>query len=117
VSLLEQYLRRAEDFEMRQDYLRAIRELREALQTNPRSAECHARLGQVYLKSNQATMAKIYVDKALEFDAENAVALDVKQQLEKKNRKATAGQKSSSKAKSQAKPKGGLFGLFGGKKK
>lgn len=115
VSLLEQYIRRAEDFELRKEYPRAILELREALQTNPRSADCHARLGQVYLKSKQGTMAKIHFNKALEYDPQNQLALEGKKLLEKASKKQSqaAAQKSST----QEKSKGGLFGLFGGKKK
>jgi curved DNA-binding protein CbpA len=118
-SLLENYLRRAEEFEMRQDYPKAILELREALQTHPKSADCHSRLGNIYLKTKQATMAKIHFNKALELDPQNEVALAGKRQLEGTSqgasRKNTATQKKSSN--DQDKPKGGLFGLFGGKKK
>ena len=117
--LLENYLRRAEEFEMRQDYPKAILELREALQTHPKSADCHSRLGNIYLKTKQATMAKIHFNKALELDPQNEVALAGKRQLEgtsqSTSRQKTATQKKSSN--DQDKPKGGLFGLFGGKKK
>ncbi len=115
VSLLEQYIRRAEDFELRRDYTSAIRELREALQTNPRSADCHARLGQIYLKSKQGTMAKIHFGKALEYDPQNQLALEGKKLLEKASKKQS--QSAAQKSSAQEKSKGGLFGLFGGKKK
>lgn len=115
VSLLEQYIRRAEDFELRKDYTSAVRELREALQTNPRSADCHARLGQVYLKSKQGTMAKIHFGKALEYDPQNQLALEGKKLLEQASKKQS--QATAQKSSAQEKSKGGLFGLFGGKKK
>lgn len=115
VTLMEQYIRRAEDFELRKEYPRAILELREALQTNPRSADCHARLGQVYLKSKQGTMAKIHFGKALEYDPQNQLALEGKKLLEKAGKKQS--QSTAQKSSTQEKSKGGLFGLFGGKKK
>lgn len=117
VSLLENYFRRAEEFELRRDYPKAILELREALQTNPQNSECHSRLANIYLQANQGTMAKIHFNKALELDPKNELALQGKQKLEKAGQKAGRPAKTAQTPKDQDKPKGGLFGLFGGKKK
>ncbi len=81
-------------------------------------------------------MAKIHFNKALELNPQDAVALEGKQRLEAPNRKNAAskpdvkGAKSDPKAKVNPKGKpnpkggkpdttggGGLFGLFGGKRK
>lgn len=135
-SLIAAYLRRAQEFETKQDFPRAIQELRDALRMEPTSSVCHSRLGVIYLKTNQATMAKIHFNKALELNPQDAVALEGKQRLEAPNRKNAAskpdvkGAKSDPKAKVNPKGKpnpkggkpdttggGGLFGLFGGKRK
>lgn len=135
-SLIAAYLRRAQEFETKQDFPRAIQELRDALRMEPTSSVCHSRLGVIYLKTNQATMAKIHFNKALELDPQDAVALEGKQRLEAPNRKNAAskpdakGAKPDPKAKVNPKGKpnpkggkpdtkggGGLFGLFGGKRK
>ncbi|MBF1999098.1 MAG: DnaJ domain-containing protein, partial [Synechococcales cyanobacterium M58_A2018_015] len=62
-SLVASYLRRAQEFETKQDYPRAILELRDALKIDPSNSTCHSRLGVIYFKTNQA-MAKIHFNKA-----------------------------------------------------
>ncbi len=120
-SLLMQYYRRAEGYITRNNYPQAILELRDALQIEPQNSQCHALLGVVYLRQNQPTMAKIHFNKALEKDPKNAIALEGKRRLAKIQ--ATAIGKSTTPPppaqKSAQKPDkpGGLFGLFGGKKK
>ncbi|NJO39681.1 MAG: DnaJ domain-containing protein [Cyanobacteria bacterium CRU_2_1] len=137
-SLLASYLRRSQEFETKQDFPRAIQELREALKMEPTNSDCHSRLGVIYLKTNQATMAKIHFNKALELNPQDAVALEGKRRLETPNSSGTTVGKSAAKVakpdpKAKADPKGksnskggkpdskgnggGLFGLFGGKKK
>jgi curved DNA-binding protein CbpA len=138
-SLISAYLRRAQEFETKQDFPRAIQELREALRMDATNSACHSRLGLIYLKTQQTTMAKIHFNKALELNPQDAVALEGKRKLEPSNsQKATkpdgkgakpAFGKSDPKAKTPPrgaleageKPnstgKGGLFRLFGNKKK
>lgn len=130
-QLVEACLRRASDFEKKQNYSQAILELREAIKINPRSGEAHSRLAAIYLKSNQPTMAKIHFNKALELNPDDAIAKDG---LARLNPSSATAKKASSTAKPAAKPgsstgnpkasgdntgksSGGLFGLFGGKKK
>lgn len=138
-SLVAAYLRRAQEFETKKDYQGAIRELREGLRLEPTNGDYHSRLGGIYLKINQMTMAKIHFNKALELNPQDAVALEGKQRLEAPNSKRVAtpdakGSSSSLKPDSKTKlspngksnPKGGksnekggggLFGLFGSRKK
>lgn len=139
-SLIAAYFRRAQEFELKQDFPGAIRELREALRIEPMNSDCHSRLGLIYVKTNQITMAKIHFNKALELNPQDAIALEGKQKLESPNSKGTAkkpdakGGKPDGKGKPDPKAKvnpkgkpgpkdgkpntgGGLFGLFGSKKK
>ncbi len=133
-SVTEQYYRRAEGYAAKNNFAQAVLELRDALQLEPKNSRCHALLGTVYLRQNQATMARIHFDKALETDPQNAMAIEGKQKLELLQQKATGksagtaqGAKTSAKTPAQKpspksnkpddKSGGGLFGLFGGKKK
>ena len=130
-SVTDQYCRRAEGYAAKNNFAQAVLELRDALQMDPRNSRCHALLGSVYLRQNQSTMARIHFDKALEIDPQNAIALEGKQTLESRNTTkpttATQSGKTGGKAPAQkSTPKsnkpndqsgGGLFGLFGGKKK
>lgn len=135
-SLVAAYLRRAQEFEAKQDFTGAMRELREALKIEPTSHECHSRMGLIYVKTNQITMAKIHFNKALELNPQDAIALEGKQKLESPNSKGAAkkpdskggkpdpkakvnpqGKPSLKNGKPDAKGGGGLFGLFGSKKK
>lgn len=118
-TLLAAYLRRSQEFEMKQDYSRAILELRDAIKIDPANSACHSRLGGIYLKTNQATMAKIHFNKALELNPQDAVALEGKRRLEPPNAKASRpkGDKAASKGSQSDSKGGGLFGLFGSKKK
>jgi curved DNA-binding protein CbpA len=126
-TLVAAYLRRSQEFESKQNFPRAILELRDALKLDATNGDCHSRLGMIYLKTNQNTMAKIHFNKALELNPQDAVALDGKSRLEASSGTQTAASKPDGKGKpdprkSAAKGKsddkgGGLFGLFGGKKK
>ncbi|HEY9639398.1 MAG TPA: DnaJ domain-containing protein [Coleofasciculaceae cyanobacterium] len=128
-ALVAAYLRRAQEFELKQNFPRAILELRDAIKMEPTNSACHSRLGMIYLKTNQNTMAKIHFNKALELNPQDAVALEGKSRLESSSSAPAAG-KPEAKGKPDPKSKpavkggkpdnkgnGGLFGLFGGKKK
>jgi curved DNA-binding protein CbpA len=108
-NLAEGYLNRAKEFEMRKDFSRAILELREAVKSFPTNPDCHSHLANAYLKAGQSTMAKIHSNKALDLDPENQLGAMVKKSVERKTGGSQAGKAEKS--------KGGLFGLFGGKKK
>jgi curved DNA-binding protein CbpA len=120
-SVADQYYRRAEGYMAKNNYAKAVLELRDALQLEPRNGGCHALLGAVHLKQGQGTMAKIHFNKALEFDPTNAIALEGKQKLEKAtgtsaNPKNSTQKPNSNKKKPDDNAGGGLFGLFGKKK-
>jgi curved DNA-binding protein CbpA len=124
-ALIAASLRRAQEFETKQNFPRAILELRDALKMDPTNSVCHSRLGVIYLKTNQATMAKIHFNKALELNPQDEVALEGKRRLEGPSAKPAAPGKPESKggkpnpkgSQPDTKGGGGLFGLFGNKKK
>lgn len=123
-AILESYMKRAQEFETSRDYGRAVLEMREALKTYPNSARCHSYLASLYLKSGQATMAKVHTKRALDLHPEDEIAQSIQAKLEKST--PSPGPSSSAKptdrgkapAKGKPEDKGGFFGgLFGGKKK
>jgi curved DNA-binding protein CbpA len=132
-ALISAFFRRAQEFESNQNFARAIQELREALRMEPTNSNCHSRLGLIYLKTQQTTMAKIHFNKALELNPQDAVALEGKQKLEPPNGRASRSDAKAGKstAGDNLKAKdpnrlsgpgpnpsgGGLLGLFGNKKK
>ncbi|MDG2617263.1 DnaJ domain-containing protein [Thermoleptolyngbya sichuanensis XZ-Cy5] len=127
-SVLASYLRRAEEFETKQDYPSAVKELRDALQIAPKNGSIHSRLGAVYLRANQPTMAKIHFRKALELNPKDAAAEEglrrvdpafaaANAQAAKADAKAAKPTPSKPAPKGKPESGGGLFGLFGGKKK
>ena len=110
-AIIESYLGRAKEFANKQDYSRAILELREAIAAHPQSAACHGYLASLYLQSGQATLAKIHAKQALSFDETNDKAKEVQAKLEAKTAKAA-----SAKAASAKKGSGLLSGLFSKKR-
>ncbi len=127
-SVLDSYLRRAQEFETKQDYPSAVKELRDALQMAPKNGSIHSRLGAVYLRANQPTMAKIHFRKALELNPKDAAAEEglrrvdptfaaASAQAAKADPKAAKPTPGKPAPKGKPESGGGLFGLFGGKKK
>lgn len=122
-SIVASYLRRAQEFENKQNYTAAIKELRDGLQIDPLNGTTHCRLGVVYMKANQATMAKIHFRKALEINPQDMVAQQGMKRLDPTGQSAAAPQHHTPAKGAKTPPKsgksegGGLFGLFGGKKK
>ncbi|MEG4963868.1 MULTISPECIES: tetratricopeptide repeat protein [unclassified Microcoleus] len=101
------YCRRAQGFMDSKNYAKASLELREALKRDPKHSQAHAMLAMCYLEQNQATMAKLEMNKALASNPEEPTALEVKKKLEQASAKAKKGDE-----------KPGFFAsLFGGKKK
>jgi curved DNA-binding protein CbpA len=110
--VIDSYLNRAKAFEYKQEYSRAIVELREAIKANPNNARCHGQLASVYLKAKQMKMASIHCKRALELDANDPMGKEVDQKLSAQNQRTKAARQQSGKS------EGGLFGgLFGGKKR
>lgn len=121
-----EYIRRAEGYIAKNNFAAAVLELRDALKLDPNNSRCHSLLGASYLKQNQATMAKVHINKALQLNPNDELALKGKKHLETLAQKASGGtQKAVSGAEQGKQPDksgksggGGLFGgLFGGKKK
>ncbi|MBW4691499.1 MAG: J domain-containing protein [Lyngbya sp. HA4199-MV5] len=121
-----QYYRRAEGFIAKNNFAQAILELREGLQADPNSSRCHSLMGMIYLKQNQGTMAKIHFNKALQLNPQDTMAHEGIQRLEQAQKPTnkttgsptkTGASKETSGKKPDDKAGGGLFGLFGGKKK
>lgn len=107
-SLADQSCRRAQGFMDSKNYAKASLELKEAIKREPKHSKAHALLAMCYFQQNQATMAKLEVQKALALNPEEPTALEVKKKLEQP---ASKGKKGDDKP-------GGFFGsLFGGKKK
>ena len=79
--IIEGYLNRARELAHRQNYSRAIIELREAIDTYPNSALCHSRLSCLYFKAEQKTMARIHAKRALALDPTNQIAIKIQQKL------------------------------------
>ncbi|HLO49073.1 MAG TPA: tetratricopeptide repeat protein [Kamptonema sp.] len=128
-SFVEQACRRVEGLIATKNYAKAILELKEALNRDPKHSKSHALLGMCYLEQKQATMAKIEIKKALELNPQEPTALEAKKKLDQSTAQpatATKGQKPGTKPQSNAgKPasgkktdppkSGGFFGgLFGG---
>ncbi|MGB7084561.1 MAG: J domain-containing protein [Phormidesmis sp.] len=116
-DIIESYLGRAKEFDYKQDYSRAILELREAIAAHPQSAPCHSYLSSLYLKVGQATLAKIHAKQALAFDSSNEQAKAVQAKLGNQPRAAASAKGGKGGTQKGAAKSGGLLsGLFGGKK-
>jgi tetratricopeptide (TPR) repeat protein len=107
---VEGALRRAEDRMSRQNWVQAVQELREAIISEPNNANAHALLGMVYLRQKQMTMAKISINKAIQLAPKDPKVLQAKKEFDQASNPATSAKTTA------AKPREGLFGLFGGKK-
>lgn len=123
LSRVTEYIRRAEGYMAKQNFAGAVLELREALKLDQNNSRTHTLMGVAYLKQNQATMAKVHINKALQLNPKDELALRGKKHLDGLAQKSNPGGKPPATAKPEQnkpsdKPGGGLFGgLFGGKKK
>jgi len=121
-TIVEQYYRRAQALIEKNNFAQARVELQDALKLEPNNSLCHSLIGVVYLKQNQTTMAKVHINKALQLNPKDPVALKGKKFLEQLAQK-SGGQLPAPSKTTQGKqsdnPGGSsLFGgLFGGKKK
>ncbi|MDR5638586.1 MULTISPECIES: DnaJ domain-containing protein [unclassified Thermosynechococcus] len=110
----EQYFRRAEELFNKGIYLEAIKELKDALKIDPRSARCNALLGKVYLQQGSLSMAKIHFNQALKLNPQEVTAIQGLEAISKRERKAQQQQKNTEPPKPEKK-KSSFFGLFGKK--
>jgi tetratricopeptide (TPR) repeat protein len=109
VPRLENSLRRAEEYVAMRNWAKASVELREVLKEDMNNPKAHAQLALVFFRQNQATMAKMHMNKAIQLAPNDPLVKSTKQELKK-----LIGESSSKSA--AADTKGGLFGMFGGKK-
>jgi tetratricopeptide (TPR) repeat protein len=110
---VENALRRAEEYMSMRNWAKASLELREVLKEDGNNAKAHAQIAIVYFRQNQSTMAKVHINKALQL-APNDPTVKVAR-IELKNLMTDSSSPSKAKATS-AEAKGGIFGMFGGKK-
>ncbi len=120
-SVVEPYLRRAQALIEKNVFAGARVELQDALKLEPNNSRCHSLMGLVYLKQNLTAMAKVHINKALQLNPKDELALKIKPLLDKLAQ-TSASQSNSTKTtqspQSAESKNGGLFGgLFGGKKK
>lgn len=120
-NLIESYLRRGKKLIDNKDYSKAILELREALKLEPKNTNVHTLVGLAYFKQNHLGMAKVHINKALQLDPNNKIALEGKQALEKRSSDANTtdsnrSDENSPQKKSNANSRGIFGGLFGRKK-
>jgi len=104
------YLRRGQEYIEKNNFAKAVLELREGLKSNPNDADIHSLLGFAYIQEKQLAMGRVHVKKALQLDSRNKVALECQEILDKIN------PDNKQNKDTQKKSGGGLFGLFGGKK-
>lgn len=118
-SLLDPYIRRAQEYMTKNNFSKAVLELRDGLKIDPNDSTCHSLMGLTYLKQNQLSMAKVHIAKALQADPSNPMAQKAEQALARATgSKSAAGSRTtsaaSSKTKASDKSNGGMFGgLFG----
>ncbi|MEM9770515.1 MAG: J domain-containing protein [Cyanobacteria bacterium P01_D01_bin.73] len=124
VSFIERALQRATELVNKGQLPMAVQELKDALKRDGSNAACHALLGQVYLQQNQATLAKVHLNRALALEPGHPIATAAKQKLAKQSGSSSSSASSSSRSRGQSSSSknksdnGGLFGgLFGGRKK
>jgi curved DNA-binding protein CbpA len=106
-SPAEAYCRRAQGFMDSKSYAKAILELKEGVKRDANHSQAHAMLAMCYFEQNQATMAKLEMNKALTSNPQEPTALEVKKKLEQ----------AAAKSKKDGEKQGFFASLFGGKKK
>lgn len=121
LSRVVEYISRAEGYMAKKNFAKAVLELREALKLDPKNSRTHTLMGVAYLKQNQATMAKVHINKALQLNPKDELALRGKKHLDsltQTSSKPPATPKSEPSKPPEKPSGGGLFGkMFGGKKK
>lgn len=116
-SMVESYIRRAQQYMNRQDFAQAIVELRDALKIDPNNSICHALLGKAYLKQQQLTMAKVHINKAYKANSKEPVVIESKQELEKVLKTQNKSRNSRIKSEDKSTATGLFSSLFKPKKK
>ncbi|KPQ37860.1 MAG: DnaJ domain [Phormidium sp. OSCR] len=135
-TFVEQYLQRARSLMEQKNFAQARKELQDAIKLEPENSRCHGLMALVYLKQQEVqptkvnlTMANSHTTKALKLNPKEPLALEARKTLTRMMARPGGGgtkpsskpPKKSDKTKSKSKKSdqggGGLFGLFGNKKK
>ncbi|HEY9704451.1 MAG TPA: DnaJ domain-containing protein [Allocoleopsis sp.] len=118
IDVAEPYCRRAEEYINKQNYTNALIELRDAVKLDPNSSRVHALLGMVYLYQNQATSAKVHINRAIDINPQDQTAIKAKQMLDKPSGKKSSSGKTPGKKDDKSDDGITVFGIkIGGKKK
>jgi curved DNA-binding protein CbpA len=113
-SPVEGALRRAEDYMSKKNWVKAVPEIKEVINTEPNNARAHTLLGLVYLHQQQMTMAKLSINKALQLAPRDPQVLQAKQEFDRAANPTSTNANGKNAGK---KTNEGMFsGLFGGKK-
>jgi curved DNA-binding protein CbpA len=115
VSLADPYIRRGEEYLVKNNFSQAIQEFREGLQMDQSNSNCHGLLGLAFLQQNQSTMAKVHINRALQLNPQEPSALKAKALLERSTGKTTSPGKSAPPGKKPPDKKPGGWGIFGKK--
>ena len=110
-SAFDQYIRRAQQYIEKQNYTQARMELEDAMKldiNSSRNSTCYGWLSLIYLRQKQLSMAKFYLSKGSNANANDPVVIKAKNEYSKVASQTTSPGKTRS---------GILGGLFGGKNK
>jgi len=112
-SLIDGALRRAEDYIINKNWVKAVPELREVISFEPNNVRAHTLSGLVYLHQQQLTMARLSINKALQIAPKDPQVIQAKQELDRVTNASSNGSIDKTTTK---KPSGGIFGGFFSKK-
>ncbi len=112
----DSYIRRAQEYIDKNDFAKARIEVDDALKVEPNNSTANALKGLIYLNQKQTSMAKIYIGKACQQNSQDPTVIKCKEMFDRATGK-TKTASSSKNGKGKSESRGGLFGLFGGKKK
>lgn len=107
-SYARRHYQRAQEYMKKENWLHAIQELRDAIKIEADKSEYHALLGLAYLAQDLKGMATVYFRQALKLNPKEPLALKYASKL---------GIKTGNSQPVKQEKRGGLFGLFGAKKK
>lgn len=105
------HYQRAQEYMKKANWPQAIQELRDAIKIEANRSEYHALLGFAYFKQNLPGMATVYCRQALKLNSQDRIALQYAAKLNIKP------ESNPSPPVDKDNKKGGLFGLFGVRKR
>ena len=77
------YLKRAQEMIEKNNFDRAILDLKDAIKLEPENASCHGLIGLAYLKLGQMGMAKVHIRKAMELSPKDTFAKLAQEEFDK----------------------------------